>query len=99
MDIVIVPLLLLLKAVIGLAIIVVIADVLLSWLIAANVLNTNNQFVYMIIDTLSKMSGFMLEPIRKRMPVSIGMIDLSPVVLILGLSLLENIVNRVLMRF
>lgn len=99
MDIVVVPLLLLLKAVIGIAIIVVIADVLLSWLIAANVLNTSNQFVYMIIDTLSRMSGLMLDPIRKRMPLSVGMIDLSPVVLILGLSLLENIVNRVLIRF
>ena len=99
MDIVVVPLLLLLKAVIGIAIIVVIADVILSWLIAANVLNTNNQFVYMIIDTLSRMSGLMLDPIRKKMPVSVGMIDLSPVILILVLSLLENIVNRVLMRF
>ena len=99
MDIVVVPLLLLLKALIGIAIIVIIADVLLSWLIAANVLNTNNQFVYLIIDTLSKISSMMLNPIRKRMPVSVGMIDLSPVILILVLSLLENIINRVLMRF
>ncbi|MCR5225568.1 MAG: YggT family protein [Alphaproteobacteria bacterium] len=99
MDIVVVPLLLLLKAVIGLAIIVVIADVMLSWLVAANVLNTNNQFVYLIIDTLSRISSFMLDPIRKRMPINMGMLDLSPVILILALSLLENVINRVLMRF
>ncbi len=99
MDIIVVPLLLLLKAVIGLLIVVVIADVMLSWLVAANVLNTNNQFVYMIIRTLSGISGFMLDPIRKRIPINMGMLDLSPVVLILVLSLLENIINRLLMRF
>ncbi|MDR1375195.1 MAG: YggT family protein [Holosporaceae bacterium] len=99
MDIFLVPTLLLAKAVIGMAIVITVADVLLSWLIAADIFNINNKFVYAVIDTVSRLSGFMLAPIRRRMPISIGMLDISPVVLILLLTLCENVINRILLKF
>ncbi|MDR1334197.1 MAG: YggT family protein [Holosporaceae bacterium] len=99
MDILLVPLLLLIKAVIGIAIMITVADVVLSWLMAANIFNSHNRFVYAVIDTVSRLSGLMLDPIRKWMPVNIGMLDISPVVLLLLLALCENMVNRILLRF
>lgn len=99
MDIIIVPLLLLLKSLIGIAIIVVVTDVILSWLAALNIVNTSNRFVYTVIDTLSKISNFMLDPIRVRMPSNIGSIDISPVILLILLTFLEHVITRILLRF
>lgn len=99
MDVFVIPFLLFVKAIIGLAMIVVIADVLLGWLIAANILNTNNQFVYSVLSTISLISEKLLRPVRKAVPTVVGSIDLSPLLLILILSLLENIINRLIMKF
>ncbi|MDR0753256.1 MAG: YggT family protein [Holosporaceae bacterium] len=99
MDIFLVPLLLLFKSVIKLAMIVVVAEVLISWLMIANILNSQNRFVYALTDSLSKISDFMLSPIRRRMPVNIGPLDISPIVFILFLSFVEWTVDRILMRF
>ncbi|MDR3187127.1 MAG: YggT family protein [Holosporaceae bacterium] len=98
MDILLVPLLLLVKAIIGIAITITVADVVLSWLMAANIFNVHNRFVYAVVDTISRLSGFMLDPIRKWKPVNIGMLDISPVILLLLLTLCENIINRILLR-
>jgi len=99
MDILAVPTLLLLKAIIGLLVILVVADIIISWLVAANIVNVNNQFVYMIVISLSNISEFMLRPIRKRLPMNIGAFDITPVLLILLLKFIENIIDRVLIRF
>ena len=99
MDIIIVPFLLLMKSLIGIAIIIVITDVILSWLAALNIINTSNRIVYAIIDTISKISNFMLDPIRTRMPSNIGSLDVSPVVLLILLTFLEHVITRILLRF
>ncbi len=99
MDILVVPFLLLLKAILGLAIWVVIADVIMNWLLIANVINPNNRFVMYIIETLSRISSIMLNPIRRYIPMTMGTIDLSPVVLILILTFLENVFTRILIKF
>ncbi|MDR0968728.1 MAG: YggT family protein [Holosporaceae bacterium] len=99
MDIIIVPTLLLIKALISFATVVIVADVIISWLIAANILNLDNQFVYAIVSSISRMSDFMLRPFRERIPCYIGALDISPVILILFLTFIEQVINRVLMRF
>ncbi len=99
MDIIIVPLLLLMKSLIGIAITIVVTDVILSWLSALNIINTSNRVVYAIIDTIAKISNFMLDPIRTRMPSNIGSIDVSPVVLLILLTFLEHVITRILLRF
>ena len=62
-DILVVPFLLLIKAVLALAVWVVVADVIISWLFIANIFNPNNRFIIMITDTLSKLTEIMLNPI------------------------------------
>jgi uncharacterized protein YggT (Ycf19 family) len=99
MDIILVPLLLLCKSIIGLALVVVIADVILGWMLVGKVLNPENRILFMIINSISRLSGFMLQPIRERIPATVGSIDISPVILALLLSFFEHIINRVLVRF
>lgn len=99
MDVIIVPLLLFIKAIVGLLMIVVIADVLMGWLIAANILNTNNRIVYSLINTISSISEKVLAPVRRVAPTVIGSVDLAPLFSILALSLIENIINRLIMKF
>ena len=56
--------------------------VIMSWLIAFNVLNTHNRFVYMVGDFLYRITEPAMRPIRRILP-SLGGIDLSPLVLLL----------------
>jgi YggT family protein len=72
---------------------VIIISVILSWLIAFNVINRHNQFVYMIADTMQRLSEPALRPIRRALP-DLGGLDISPVVLILILIFLRDVVIR-----
>ena len=72
---------------------VLIAAAVLSWLIAFNVVNTRNNFVAMITDTLYRLTEPVLRPIRNILP-DLGGIDISPVILILLLMFLQNLVMR-----
>ena len=73
---------------------VVIANVIISWLVAFNVLNTSNRFVYSILDISYKLTDPPLNYIRKFLP-NLGSIDISPVVLILGLMFLRNLIFEI----
>ncbi|MBG52272.1 MAG: YggT family protein [Alphaproteobacteria bacterium] len=86
-------LLILVSQVISLYIWVVIANAILSWLIAFNVLNTQNRFVYSVADILYRVTDPVLGPIRRFLP-DLGGVDISPVVLILGLMFLQNLLVR-----
>ncbi|MBE6447281.1 MAG: YggT family protein [Alphaproteobacteria bacterium] len=99
MDIFVVPFLLSIKAILGLAVWIVIADVIVGWLTISNVINVNNRFVIAVIETLSKLTAVMLAPIRQFVPITVGALDLSPVVLILILSFFENVITRILLKF
>lgn len=69
---------------------VVIISAVLSWLIAFNVVNTRNRFVYIVGDFLHRVTEPALGPIRRVLP-NLGGIDLSPMVLILGLWFVRNL--------
>jgi YggT family protein len=86
-----VPLIGFIVLVIDLFIWVIIIGAILSWLIAFNVVNTNNRFVQMIADMLWRMTDPALRPIRRFMP-NLGGIDISPVVLILLLLFFRDVV-------
>ena len=85
---------LLLDNVISLYIWVVIIDVILSWLVAFNILNTQNRFVFSVLDTTHKLTNPILNPIRRFIP-TFGSIDISPVILILLLMFLRNILFEI----
>jgi YggT family protein len=77
--------------VIDLYIWVVIAAAILSWLVAFNVVNTNNRIVLMIADMLYRLTEPALRPIRNILP-NLGGIDISPVILILLLLFVRDVV-------
>ncbi|MBC8013085.1 MAG: YggT family protein [Methyloceanibacter sp.] len=70
---------------------VIIASAILSWLIAFNVVNTSNRFVYSVADMLYRVTEPALRPIRSILP-NLGGIDISPVILILILMFIVNVV-------
>ena len=84
------PFLWLISTLIWLYIYVLIAAAVLSWLLAFNVVNPRNQFVGMVGDFLYRVTEPALRPIRSIMP-DLGGIDISPVILILGLAFLERL--------
>ena len=70
---------------------ILIAAAVLSWLIAFNVVNTRNQVVATIATFLYQITEPALRPIRNMLP-SLGGIDISPVILILIIFLIERII-------
>jgi len=73
---------------------IIIINAILSWLIAFNVLNTQNRFVFSILDTTYKLTDPALSKIRRFIPM-FGSIDISPVILILLLMFLRNIIFEI----
>ena len=69
---------------------IVIAYVVLSWLVAFNVINTGNRLVYSILDTLYRLCEPSLNFVRRYLP-NFGAIDLSPIVVYLGLWFLKSL--------
>ena len=70
---------------------ILIINAIISWLVAFNVLNTSNRFVYTVLDVSYKLTAPPLNYIRRYLP-NLGSIDISPVVLILILLFLRNLV-------
>ena len=65
-----------------------------SWLVAFNVINTSNRFVYSVLEISHKLTDPPLKIIRSFMP-NLGSVDISPIVLILALVFLRNIINEI----
>ena len=61
---------------------VVIANVVISWLVAFNVLNTSNRFVYLVLDFTYRLTEPLLWRIRRVLP-NLGAFDISPSILLL----------------
>ena len=70
---------------------VLIINAVISWLVAFNVLNTNNKFVFSILEVSYKLTAPPLNFIRRFLP-NLGPIDISPVILILSLMFIRNFV-------
>ncbi len=81
----------LISTVVTLYIWALILSAVLSWLVAFNVINTNNRFIYLAGDFLHRVTEPALRPIRRYLP-NLGGIDLSPIVLILLLVFVRNLV-------
>ena len=67
---------------------VVIVNVIISWLIAFNILNTQNRFVYSILELTYRLTDPILNRIRRFLP-SLGSLDISPVILLLLIWFIE----------
>ena len=69
---------------------VVIINAVLSWLVAFNIINTSNRFVYRLIELSYNLTEPLLRKIRNVVPIIAG-IDFSPVILILLLIFFRNL--------
>ena len=67
---------------------IVIANVIISWLIAFNVLNTQNRFVYSVLELTYRLTEPFLNKIRRFLP-NLGTLDISPVILLLLIWFIE----------
>ena len=67
---------------------VVIANVVISWLVAFNILNTQNRFVYSILDFTYRLTEPFLNRIRRFIP-NLGAFDISPIILLLLIWFIE----------
>ena len=80
--------------IIGLYIWVLVINAAASWLVAFNVINTSNRFVYSVLEISHKLTNPPLKIIRNFMP-NLGTVDISPIVLILALVFLRNFINEI----
>ncbi|HEX4893552.1 MAG TPA: YggT family protein [Hyphomicrobiaceae bacterium] len=74
---------------------VVLASVIMSWLIGFNVVNAYNPTVRTIWNALLALTEPLLRPIRRfigRILPDLRGLDISPIFLLLGLTLLEHVV-------
>ena len=69
---------------------VIIVSAVLSWLVAFDVVNMRNRFVYLVGDTLNRLTEPVYRPVRRFLP-DMGGLDLSPLIVILGLWFLRDI--------
>ena len=67
---------------------VVIVNVMISWLVAFNVLNTQNRFVYSILQVTYRLTDPILNKIRSFLP-NLGSLDISAVILLLLIWFIE----------
>ena len=67
---------------------VVIANVVVSWLIAFNILNTQNRFVHSILEFSYRLTDPILNKIRRFLP-NLGSLDISPIILLLLIWFIE----------
>ena len=81
----------LLDSVITIYLWIIIINAILSWLVAFNVLNTQNRFVFSVLDVTYKLTDPALNKLRRFIPM-FGSIDISPVILILFLMFLRNLI-------
>ena len=76
---------------------IIIIGVIMSWLVNFNVINTHNRFVYMVGDFCHRATEPLLGRIRRVLP-NMGGLDLSPMILILGLIFLKGVLQNMLIQ-
>jgi YggT family protein len=86
------PILLLFYRVIDIYFYILIINIVLSWLVAFNVVNMQNKFVAIILYATNRLTDPLLNPIRRVLP-NLGGIDISPIVLVLGLLFIQDYIR------
>lgn len=71
---------------------VIIIGAVLSWLVAFEVVNTRNRIVAAVLDFTYRLTEPAMRPIRRVLP-DLGGIDISPVILLLGIMFLQRLLN------
>ena len=85
----------LLTTVINIVIFLIFAQIVVFWLVAFEVLKVNNFQARHLVETMNRFAEKLYRPVRRVIPPIAG-IDLSPVVVIIGLQVLQSIIWQVL---
>jgi YggT family protein len=73
---------------------VIIIQVVMSWLIAFDVINIRNAQAQNLITLLNKITDPVFKPLRKFIPAIAG-IDITPIIIIFSISILKNVVTKI----
>ncbi len=96
MSVILIPILELIRTLLSLYMYAVVAAVILSWLVAFNIVNMQSQFIRSVSSFLFRITEPALELMRRVIPPVAG-IDLSPLVLLLLLSLAQGLLLKFLL--
>ena len=77
---------------------VVIVHLIMSWLIAFQVLNSRQQFVALLWDGLNRMLEPIYTPIRRALP-NMGGLDITPMVVLVGISIIRIVIRNNIASF
>jgi len=66
----------------------------MSWLVAFGIVNRSNPYVRQVGSALERLTEPLLRPIRRFLP-DLGGIDISPIVLLIGLQFLGILVDNI----
>ena len=92
------PILWLVHTVIDIYFWIILAMVVMSWLIAFGIINRSNPYVRQIGYALDRLTEPLLRPIRRVLP-NLGGLDISPIILLLGLQFLGIVVDNIFFKF
>lgn len=67
----------------------IVISAILSWLVAFDVINRRNTAVYQVLDFLDRVTGPVLRPFQRMIP-SLGGVDISPIIVLLIISGVQN---------
>lgn len=71
---------------------VIIVQIILSWLVVFNVINTQSDFVRTLVSALDRMTEPLYRPIRRILP-DFGGLDFSPMVILLLVVVLDQLLR------
>ncbi len=86
------PILLLLYRIIDIYFYILIINIVLSWLIAFNIVNMQNKIVVSILYATNRLTDPLLNPVRRILP-NLGGIDISPIILVLCLLFVQDYIR------
>ena len=62
------------------------------WLTQFNIVNSNNRFVYLLMDSLHKLCEPSMRVVRRFIP-NFGAVDISPIIVFLLLTLIQRLIK------
>jgi YggT family protein len=75
---------------------IIIASAIMSWLVAFGVVNVRNQVIRVVVDLLYRVTEPVLRPLRRFLP-NLGGIDISPVVALLLIIVIQHFIQNYLL--
>ena len=78
---------------ISVVVFLIFAEVIISWLVAFNVINLRNPWVGQIYQVVQRITQPILGPIRRVVP-AMGGLDFSPIIALIGLSWFGGLFRR-----